>query len=71
MTGLHRLVAAALTVATLVAGAATVTRVGAQDVEHPEGLSLKDESVRTKHRGLFFLMYAGRSHRGGGLHSGK
>jgi len=52
------------------AGFATWRNVGAQAFEHPEGISLRQESVRS--RAGFFLFYArSRYHRGGGLSGGK
>ncbi len=48
---------------------ATLTGWGAEDLEHPEGISLRDESVADSH--LFFLSYGRRTHIGGGPHSGK
>ena len=45
--------------------------VPAESLEHPEGISLRQESA-TSPGGAFFLGYAsGRSHRGGGLSGGK
>ena len=52
---------------TIVASAATYTKAGVQTIDHPDGISLRQESVRTK-RARFFPYYRrGRYHRGGGL----
>ena len=55
---------------TLLAGAATWSNLGVDRAETPQGVSLKDESVRSGGRG-FFYGYYGRSHSGGGLRGGK
>ena len=56
---------------TIVASAATFTKAGVQTIEHPEGISLREESVRTR-RAQFFPYYSrSRYHRGGGLSRGK
>ncbi len=47
---------------------ATHSKIGAQNPEHPQGISLRDESRRSNEG--FFLFY-GRSHFGGGMHDGK
>ena len=52
------------------AGFATWRNYGAQKFEHPEGISLRQESVRTG-RGFFHSYGRFRSHRGGGLSRGK
>ncbi|MFH0902250.1 MAG: hypothetical protein V2A73_16580 [Pseudomonadota bacterium] len=74
MRALRWLVPVALAGATALAAAATVAKVGAERVDHPIGLSLREESARNpQHRG-FFLIYGnmfGRSHWGGGLAGGK
>jgi hypothetical protein len=49
------------------ASALTLTTLGAPSAEHPEGISLRDDSRRG---GGFFVWY-GRSHTGGGLRGGK
>jgi len=48
---------------------ATSAKVGAQNPEHPEGISLRDDS-RSNRGGGFFIFY-GRSHYGGGMRGGK
>ena len=58
----------------LLAGSATAalgySTVGASELEHPEGLSLRQESTRPG--GSFFVWYgSSRSHLGGGLRGGK
>jgi hypothetical protein len=53
------------------AGFATWRNYGAQDFEHPEGISLRQESVRAGRAGFFRSYNRHRSHRGGGLSSGK
>ena len=55
---------------TLVAGAATVSRLGVASAAEPQGISLRDASARPG-RGMFFAGYRARSHRGGGAHFGK
>jgi hypothetical protein len=56
---------------TIVASAATFTKAGVQTIDHPDGISLRQESVRTR-RARFFPYYRrGRYHRGGGLSRGK
>ena len=57
---------------TAFAGYATWRNFGAQSFESPQGVSLRQESVRTGHRGGFFAYYGrSRTHRGGGLSGGK
>jgi hypothetical protein len=53
------------------AGFATWRNVGAQTFEHPEGISLRQESVRTSRTGFFPYYARSRYHRGGGLSGGK
>ncbi|MFP4476290.1 MAG: hypothetical protein ACLFOY_12085 [Desulfatibacillaceae bacterium] len=55
---------------TLLAAAATLNKVGVNTAEHPQGIQLRQDSVRAGHRGGFFLYY-GRTHAGGGLRGGK
>ncbi len=51
----------------LCAGAGTwLDLVPAESPEHPQGISLREQSTRP---GLFFVGY--RSHQGGGIHGGK
>ncbi len=47
--------------------AGTYGRWGVDDVEHEEGVSLRQDSVS----GGFFTIYRTRSHQGGGLSGGK
>lgn len=56
---------------TILAAVSTFAGAGASPVEHPEGISLRDESVRQS--GGFFMMYmhTPRYHTGGGLRMGK
>lgn len=56
---------------TIYASVATYRKVGAQLVEHPAGISLRQESVRTKRSGWFLYYNRRHSHRGGGLSRGK
>jgi hypothetical protein len=56
---------------TIVASAATFTKAGVQTIEHPEGISLRQESVRTRRAHFFTFYRRGRYHRGGGLSRGK
>lgn len=65
------LVYGALLGGTAGAGAATLANAGAPPLEHPQGVSLKETSVRTDRGAAFFPGYWGRSHRGGGLRGGK
>ncbi len=55
----------------ILAAVATFAGAGASTVAHPDGISLRDESVRRS--GGFFLMYmhTPRYHTGGGLRMGK
>lgn len=56
---------------TAFAGLATWRNFGAQPFEHPQGISLRQESVQ-KGRAGFFPYYARSRHfRGGGLSGGK
>jgi hypothetical protein len=56
---------------TSLAGYATMTGLGAEPVETPQGIGLRQESVRSGPGG-FFLWYGGRTHYGGGgLRTGK
>ncbi|MDA3901706.1 MAG: hypothetical protein PF637_14440 [Spirochaetes bacterium] len=75
MTGFRILILLAVISSTGFASYMTYTKRGAQSIEHPEGISLREESTRSNRRGGFFLFYyasgAGRSHRGGGLRGGK
>ena len=68
MSWIIRGVAVLLTGATLAAGAATATHLGAPRAEYPQGISLRDGSVHGYP--IFFFNYH-RSHRGGGLAGGK
>jgi len=62
--------AAALLVAgSLGTTALAFSTVGATPMEHPEGLSLRQESATRP--GGFFLYYSSRRHLGGGLGGGK
>lgn len=49
----------------------TFSGKGANSLEHPAGLSLREESTRGGHGGFFMLYNTGRSHRSGGIHTGK
>ncbi|MGD9365658.1 MAG: hypothetical protein PVH87_08185 [Desulfobacteraceae bacterium] len=53
---------------TAFAGYATWRNFGAQKFEHPQGISLRQESVRA---GFFPYYGRYRTHRGGGLSGGK
>lgn len=58
---------------TILAGGATFTKMGVEDMDHPQGISLRQDSVQTT-RGRppsFFTRYGSRSHAGGGLRGGK
>jgi hypothetical protein len=55
---------------TFLAGFATYKGIGAQELEHPKGISLRQESVRRGGGLLFFPMYT-RTHYGGGFRGGK
>jgi hypothetical protein len=65
---LHVFAVVILLSSTMTAWAATVGGWTVDDAEHPDGLSLREESARG---GSFFAVYATRSHTGGGLSSGK
>lgn len=56
---------------TAYAGVATWRNYGAQEFEHPGGISLRDESVRSRKAGFFPYYARNRSYRGGGLSGGK
>ena len=53
------------------AGIATWRNYGAQNFEHPTGISLRQESVRTNGAGFFPYYARSRYHRGGGIRGGK
>lgn len=60
-----------IVIGTLFAGVATFARWGAADIEHPQGINLRQESANFRD-GAFFAYYARtRSHYGGGLRGGK
>jgi hypothetical protein len=77
MASLFRLIALPAMLAVggsaLAGGALTFSTFGAQDMEHPDGLSLRQASPgRPGAATGFFLWYAAsRGHRGGGLRGGK
>jgi hypothetical protein len=54
---------------TLLASVATYSKWGVADIEHPQGIDLRQESANFR-RGAFFAYY-GRTHAGGGLRGGK
>ena len=54
---------------TTASAAATFSAFGVDSMEHPEGLSLRQDSSRR--RAPFFLFYSSRGHYGGGLSGGK
>lgn len=56
---------------TAFAGYATWRNFGAQKFEHPQGISLRQESVRAGRTGFFPYYGRYRTHRGGGLSGGK
>ncbi len=68
MSWIIRGVAVLLTGATLAAGAATASHLGAPRADYPRDISLRDGSVHGY--GLLFMNYH-RSHQGGGLAGGK
>ena len=56
---------------TALATVATFSGWGADDIAHPQGINLRQESVKHP-RGAFFAYYGStRSHYGGGLRGGK
>lgn len=58
--------------ATILAAAASFSKMGASAIEHPKGINLREESVKYRQRGGFFAYYATtRSHSRGGLRGGK
>lgn len=62
-------IAALFVLGTLGTSALAFSSVGATGMEHPEGLSLRQESARSQ--GGFFVIYSRRVHLGGGLGGGK
>ena len=57
---------------TILTTVATFSKWGAADIEHPQGINLREESVNYRQRGGFFAFYATRrGHSGGGLRTGK
>ena len=55
---------------TATSAAATLSAYGMEELEHPEGISLRQDS--TRRNSSFFLFYASRrGHYGGGLSGGK
>ena len=56
--------------ATAGAAAGAFAGLGAQKLEHPQGISLRETSLRDGRQGGFFHHYH-RTHRGGGLRGGK
>ena len=54
----------------LFAYVATESNLGAETFEHEEGVSIRQDSNKTRHRSLF-IFYSHRSHMGGGLSGGK
>lgn len=55
---------------TIWAAQATYRKTGVRDVMYPQGISLRQESIRTAHAGVFPASRV-RTHRGGGLRGGK
>ncbi len=70
MNKLKLLAASVLIGGTALASVATFSKAGAQSIEHPNGISLREASAKSDRSGLFFPYYM-RSHRGGGLRGGK
>ena len=54
---------------TIMAAGATMTKLGVPMVSYPQGISLRQESVRGGHMAIF--PYMGRSHHGGGMRGHK
>ncbi len=50
---------------------ATFAKLGAESAEHPGGISLREESIRTSRTGFFGYYARTRTYRGGGLRGGK
>ncbi|PIE32699.1 hypothetical protein CSA56_14520 [candidate division KSB3 bacterium] len=58
--------------ATILATVVSFSKWGAADIEHPQGINLRGESVNYRSHGGFFAYYAmTRSHSRGGLLGGK
>lgn len=64
------LVIGVTTIGTIWATAAAFGKWGVPEVNHPQGVQLRQESVRGR-TGFFPVFYGMRSHRGGGLSGGK
>ncbi|MGD8242751.1 MAG: hypothetical protein PVF59_08000 [Desulfobacterales bacterium] len=56
---------------TIWATAATIRKSGIPNVRHPQGISLREDSLQGRRAGVFPGMMRTRTHRGGGLRSGK
>ena len=65
------LVISALLGGTMFAGVATFRNYGAQSIKHPEGISLRQESVQKGPKGFFPHYRHYRIYRGGGFRGGK
>jgi len=53
------------------AGAATLMKMGSTTVDHPQGISLRDESAAVAYGAGRRIPYRSRTFRGGGPRSGK
>lgn len=56
---------------TIWAATATIRKTGIPSVRYPQGISLREDSVQGRRVGAFPLMARTRTHRGGGMRSGK
>ncbi len=54
---------------TIWAATATIRKSGIPHVRHPQGISLREDSIQGRRAGVFPGVI--RTHRGGGLRSGK
>ena len=56
---------------TIWAATSTIRKSGIPSVRHPQGISLREDSVQGRRAGVFPMRMGARTHRGGGLRSGK
>ncbi len=56
---------------TIWAATSTMRKSGIPSVRHPQGISLREDSIQGRRAGVFPGMMRTRTHRGGGLRSGK
>ncbi len=56
---------------TIWAAATTIRKSGIPSVKHPQGISLREDSVQGRRAGVFPGLMRTRTHRGGGLRGHK